>query len=207
MGFVCSQPKELTTAMHTLDLFEAPLSMPEGFAYTSQIISKSQESDIIRHLADLPFKVFEFQGFTGNRRAISFGWHYDFTKKRLQRASDIPAFLLPLRAQAANFAKIDAADLAHVLLLEYPVGAAIGWHRDKPHFGKVIGISLVSACKLRFRRKVDVKWERASIFAEPRSAYLLDGPSRTEWQHSIPAGAHLRYSITFRTLVSPEMCN
>ena len=40
----------------------------------------------------------------------------------------------------------------------------------------------------------------SSLIVEPRSAYLLRGPSRTEWEHSIPAVDALRYSITFRSL-------
>jgi len=58
----------------------------------------------------------------------------------------------------------------------------------------------MSPCTFRFRRKVGSRWERASFTAEPRSAYLLNGPSRTQWEHSIPAVDHLRYSITFRNL-------
>jgi alkylated DNA repair dioxygenase AlkB len=86
----------------------------------------------------------------------------------------------------------------HVLIIEYGPGAAIGWHRDKPMFDQVVGISLLSPCHFRFRRQVAGKWQRAAIIAEPRSAYLLSGPSRSEWEHSIPAVEQLRYSITFR---------
>jgi alkylated DNA repair dioxygenase AlkB len=92
--------------------------------------------------------------------------------------------------------------LPHVLILEYSAGATIGWHRDKAVFGDVIGISLLSPCRLRLRRKAGSRWERASLTLEPRSAYLLRGPSRTEWEHSIPAVDALRYSITFRTLAA-----
>ena len=48
----------------------------------------------------------------------------------------------------------------------------------------------------RLRRKVGEKWERTSVAAEPRSIYLLSGPSRTEWEHSIPPVDALRYSVT-----------
>ena len=83
---------------------------------------------------------------------------------------------------------------------EYATGAAIGWHRDRSVFGDVIGVSLVSACTFRFRRKTAAKWDRQSLDMRPRSAYLLHGQSRTEWEHSIPAVRSLRYSITFRSL-------
>jgi alkylated DNA repair dioxygenase AlkB len=107
-----------------------------------------------------------------------------------------------VREVAARFAGMEASDLQHVLLTEYAPGAAIGWHKDKAVFGKVVGISLLSACTFRFRRQHGAGWERASFIAEPRSAYLLQGPSRTEWQHSIPAVDKLRYSITFRNVRS-----
>jgi alkylated DNA repair dioxygenase AlkB len=87
-----------------------------------------------------------------------------------------------------------------VLVTEYVPGAAIGWHRDKAVFGDVVGVSLVSACVFRIRRTSGTAWERNSFRLEPRSAYLLRGPARTEWEHSIPAVDSLRYSVTFRTL-------
>jgi alkylated DNA repair dioxygenase AlkB len=110
-----------------------------------------------------------------------------------------------LRDSAAAFAESTPDDFQHVLLTEYAPGAAIGWHKDKAVFGEVVGISLLSPCVFRFRRKAGATWERASLTAEPRSAYLLQGPSRTEWEHSIPAVDSLRYSITFRNFrVSPR---
>src|SRR4051794_2275629 len=91
----------------------------------------------------------------------------------------------------------------HVLVTEYSAGAAIGWHRDKAVFAEVVGVSLLSACRFRFRRQHhDGKWQRAAITAEPRSVYLIAGESRTEWEHSIPAVDRLRYSITFRNFVA-----
>ena len=38
------------------------------------------------------------------------------------------------------------------------------------------------------------------IVAEPRSAYLLSGPARSVWEHSIPPVGEPRYSVTFRNL-------
>jgi alkylated DNA repair dioxygenase AlkB len=103
-----------------------------------------------------------------------------------------------VRELAGRFASVKASELHHVLVTEYSPGSAIGWHRDKAVFGDVIGISLLSSCNFRLRRRVGKTWERASIIAEPRSAYLMRGPSRTEWEHSIPAVESLRYSITLR---------
>ena len=112
----------------------------------------------------------------------------------------MPDFLLPLRDLAARFAGMPPTELQHVLVTEYAEGAGIGWHRDKAVFGDVVGISLLAPCRFRLRRKQGTAWERVSITAEPRSAYLLRGPSRTEWEHSIPEVDSLRYSITFRNL-------
>jgi alkylated DNA repair dioxygenase AlkB len=86
------------------------------------------------------------------------------------------------------------------LVSEYGVGAPIGWHRDKDVFGMVVGVSLLASCTFRLRRKVGVKWERVSITVEPGSVYLLSGPARAVWEHSIPPVDELRYSLTFREL-------
>ena len=129
---------------------------------------------------------------------MSFGWRYDFKGGGLQRTEDLPPFLLPVREQAAAFAGMPPARLQQVLLTEYKPGVQIGWHKDRSVFGEVVGISLLSPCTFRLRRKLGTKWERRSIVAEPRSTYLLSGPARTEWEHSIPGVAALRYSITFR---------
>ncbi len=188
-------------ARKQLTLFGATRALPEGFRYQPEILRPEEEQSILERVRSLPFKEFEFQGFVGKRRTVSFGWHYDFNDRSLQKAEDIPDFLLSLREVAAEFAELPAAALQQVLVIEYDAGAAIGWHRDKKVFGDVLGVSLLSACRFRFRRKSGSSWERAAITAEPRSVYLLRGPSRTEWEHSIPAVETLRYSITYRSLL------
>jgi alkylated DNA repair dioxygenase AlkB len=89
-------------------------------------------------------------------------------------------------------------DLQQVLLNEYQPGAPIGWHRDRPIFAEVVGISLLAPCAFRLRRRTDAGFERVSVRLEPRCAYLLSGPARGVWEHSIPPVDALRYSITFR---------
>ena len=89
-----------------------------------------------------------------------------------------------------------------VLINDYRPGAGIGWHRDKPQFGEVVGVSLLAPCNFRLRRKSGDAWDRFSLTVEPRSAYMLAGPSRTVWQHSVPPLDRHRYSITFRTLAT-----
>lgn len=187
-----------------LNLFGTGSTLPDGFKYEAEVLPPDDEAALIDRVKELPFRELEFHGFTGKRRVISFGWRYDFNDSTLHKTDDMPPFLLALRETAARFAGLDATRLQHVLVTEYGPGAAIGWHRDKAVFGEVIGISLLSPCVFRLRRKRGDKWDRVSITAEPRSAYLLTGPARTEWEHSIPAVDSLRYSITYRNLRDNE---
>jgi alkylated DNA repair dioxygenase AlkB len=173
---------------------------PEGFRYEEELVPPDEENELVRLIEKLPLTEFQFHGYTGKRRTVSFGWHYEFADSTLNRTSAIPDFLLALRNAAASFAGLKAQQLPHVLVTEYTPGTPIGWHRDKVVFEDVIGISLLSGCTFRFRRKVADGWERYNLTLEPRSIYLLRGPARTEWEHSIPAVDSLRYSITFRSL-------
>jgi alkylated DNA repair dioxygenase AlkB len=182
------------------DLFEPADELPQEMRYTPDLITAEEEQALVRELSRQRFKDFEFHGFFGNRRTVSYGWHYDFNGGGLKKAADIPEFLLPLRERTAACAELSSSALEHALLIEYAPGAGIGWHRDRPQFGDVIGVSLLAPCTFRLRRKHGAAWERRSITAAPRSAYLLRGPSRNEWEHSIPPLSTLRYSITFRTL-------
>jgi len=177
-----------------------PGGLPDGMRYAPDLISPDEEQALVTEMAGLPFRAFEFHGFRGRRRTVSFGWSYDFNGGGLQQADGIPDFLLPVRARAAAFAGLDSAALEQAGLIEYAAGAGIGWHRDRPAFDDVIGISLGSPCTLRLRRKRGGGWERCSLAVQPRSVYLLRGPSRTDWEHSIPPLATLRYSIIFRSL-------
>jgi alkylated DNA repair dioxygenase AlkB len=174
--------------------------LPEGLRYQPALISSSDEMALVEHVRVLPFREFEFHQYLGKRRVVSFGWKYDFSSQRLQKAEEIPHYLRSLRSLAALFANLEAEAFEQVLVTEYAAGAGIGWHRDKAVFGQVVGISLLAPCTLRFRRKVGAAWERANLLAEPRSAYHLSGPARTEWEHSISRVDTLRYSITFRSM-------
>jgi alkylated DNA repair dioxygenase AlkB len=173
---------------------------PEGFRYETGIVPPAEERELAAGIAKLPLREFEFHGYTGKRRVISFGWKYEFEGETLREADPIPSMLIPLRDRAARFAGIEPEALAHVLVTEYAPGAAIGWHRDKAVFGDVVGISLLSPCVFRLRRKAGAGWERYSLTVEPRSAYLLRGPSRNHWEHSIRPPEGLRYAVTFRSL-------
>jgi alkylated DNA repair dioxygenase AlkB len=172
--------------------------LPDGMVYRPEFVTPDEERALAAWLETLPFKPFLFQGYEGRRQVVSFGWQYDFSRSHLLKADDVPRELLPLRARAAALAGHAPEDLQQVLINKYEPGAPIGWHRDRPVFAEVVGISLLAACTFRLRRRVGAAFERKSLTLEPRSAYLLSGPARTEWEHSIPPVAALRYSITFR---------
>ena len=181
-------------------LFDAvPPGLPEGFAYRPKFVGREEESELAARLGALPFAPFQFHGFEGKRRVVSFGWRYDFNEGGLKTAEPFPDWLSELARRAAAFAGLAADAFPHALINEYAPGAGIGWHRDRPQFEDVVGISLVSPCRFRFRLKTADGWRRATLTAEPRSAYLLRGPSRRAWEHSIPPLQTLRYSITFRS--------
>ena len=181
-------------------LFEQGPSLPAGFDYRADFLSEAEERELIDGIAGLSLSEFAFRGYLGKRRVASFGWHYDFNERSLRPAAEMPAFLLPLRDRAAKFAELAQEALPHVLVTEYGPGAGIGWHKDRPEFETVIGISLGAPCVFRLRRRRANGWERASLQALPRSAYLLRGAARREWEHSIPPVESLRYSVTFRSL-------
>jgi alkylated DNA repair dioxygenase AlkB len=183
-----------------MNLFDAGPALPEGLEYCPDVLSVEEGAMLAGRLAELPFQAFQFHGFEGKRRTTSFGWRYAFDGSGLHEADPMPDWLLPFRERAARLAGVEPEALPHVLLTEYAPGAGIGWHKDRPVFGDVVGLSLLASARLRFRRKTGAKWERANLDAAPRSAYLLRGPARTEWEHSIPEMEALRYSITFRTL-------
>ncbi|MCA0048149.1 alpha-ketoglutarate-dependent dioxygenase AlkB [Mesorhizobium sp. B283B1A] len=184
------------------DLFGAVDDLPEGFRYQPGLITPREETELARQLGALPFQAFDFHGHLANRRVVGFGLRYDYDRREVVQAPAIPDFLLPLREKVAALARRPAEAFAQVLINEYRPGAGIGWHRDKPHFEDVAGVSLLAPCSFRLRRKNGTKWDRRTIVVEPRSAYLMTGPSRTEWEHSIPPVDLHRYSITLRTLRS-----
>ena len=178
-------------------------SPPEGFRYAKNILTEGEEADLVRLIQNLPLREFEFQGYLARRRTISFGWHYKFGAETLEHAAPIPDFLLPVRAYAAMFAGTEPDNLPHVLVTEYSPGTPIGWHRDKEVFEDVLGVSLLSQSLFRLRRRTPEGWERYTHILDPRSIYVLRGPVRNMWEHSIPEVEMLRYSITFRSLRSP----
>jgi alkylated DNA repair dioxygenase AlkB len=179
---------------------DAASALPSGFRYQPDLISRKEEAELADCLQALPFAPFDFHGHLANRRVMGFGFRYDYESRRLVEAAGIPDFLLGLRQKVASFAGRPADSFAQVLINEYRPGAGIGWHRDKPHFEDVAGVSLLVSCSFRLRRKNGSKWDRETIVVEPRSVYLMTGAARNEWEHSIPPVSAHRYSITLRTL-------
>ena len=179
------------------DLFGVP--GPEGFAYQQELFSQDEDRAFVAKFERLPFKPFEFHGYLGNRRIVSFGYRYDYAGRALRNADAMPDFLEPLKQIAAGFSGIPAQDLQQALVTEYAPGAGIGWHRDKPMFEDVVALSFLAPCVLRLRRREGTGWTRRSVPIAPRSGYLLRGPSRDEWEHSIAPMGTLRYSVTFRS--------
>ena len=183
-----------------LALFAGTASSPEGLRYLPDFISPEVEQELIAHVAALPLQPFQFGQYEGKRRVASFGFRYDYSLRRLEEASAVPAWLGPITEKIEAFGG-PATRIRQVLCTEYDTGVGIGWHRDKAQFERIFGLSLGSACRFRFRRPLGDKWQRFTLEAEPRSIYMMSGESRSQWEHSIPAVEAPRYSITFRTMV------
>ncbi|WP_404339757.1 alpha-ketoglutarate-dependent dioxygenase AlkB [Sphingomonas sp. MMS12-HWE2-04] len=180
------------------DLFGTPLL--SGMSYSENLISADVESALIEGINSLPLAPFRFQGWLGKRLTASFGWRYDFDDSSFHEIEPLPAWLLPTRDVAAAFAGLAPDALVHALLTRYDAGAGIGWHRDRPVFEHVIGVSLGNPATMRFRRRRPNGFDRFRAPLAPRSAYQLQGEARHGWEHSIAPMDVPRWSITFRSL-------
>ena len=174
--------------------------LPPGLSYHPAFVTEDEERGLVELVGRLAFEEIRMRGQVARRRTVHFGWLYGYESWRIAPGPPIPDFLLPLRVRSATLVGLEAAELAEVLVTEYPAGAGIGWHRDAPMFGTVIGVSLLTPCRFRLQRGQGQERETRTLLLEPRSAYVLDGGARWQWQHSIPPMSALRYSITFRTL-------
>ena len=179
-------------------LFDTPLIA--GLRYREDVLDDAEERELLERMRAMELAPFRFQGWLGNRKTQSFGWRYDFEDASFTAADPIPGWLAGVRRKAAAFAGVQPQDFAHVLLARYDPGAGIGWHRDRDVFEKVVGFSLNTPATLRFRQRTPTGFRRANVEVAPRSAYLLSGEARHDWEHSISPGEELRFSITFRTL-------
>lgn len=180
------------------DLFGAP-SLP-GLTLADAFVSAAEEVDLIAAIDREPLAPFRFQGWLGKRLTTSFGWRYDFDDGAFTMGMPLPEWLLPLREKAADFAGLPAGDFAHALLIRYDPGAGIGWHRDRPVFEHVVGVSLGNPAVMRFRRRRPGGFDRFAAPVSPRSVYHLSGEARHDWEHSLIPMDVPRWSITFRSL-------
>ncbi len=181
------------------DLEPSSSQMPEGFRYIWDVISVADERALVQAFEKLPLRPFEFQGFLANRRIFTFGRKYIFAGQKPRADASIPDYLRRLTEIAAAISGKPAAAFEQLMVTEYGPGAGIGWHVDRLSYEGIVSISLLAPCTLRLRHKVEKTWERRSDLIEPRSVYLLSGPARTKWQHSIPPLDALRYSVTLRS--------
>jgi alkylated DNA repair dioxygenase AlkB len=173
---------------------------PQGLRYQSEFVTPGEETELVSLIQEIDVQPFQFGQYEGKRRVAWFGWQYDYSDRKLKRAEEIPSWLSGVTARVEAFDSLEPGRIKQVLVTEYEAGAGIGWHRDKPHFERVYGLSLKSPCRFRFRRKNGSRWERFTLQAQPRSLYRMAGSSRLEWEHSIPPVEELRYSVTFRTM-------
>jgi alkylated DNA repair protein (DNA oxidative demethylase) len=181
------------------DLFEAP-PIP-GLRLQPDVMTAAEESQLIAHIEAETLVPFRFQQWTGKRLVKSYGWEYDFQSGAVGQVAPLPGWLLFLRERAARFAAVSPDELEMGLLLKYGAGAGIGWHRDRPIYEQVLGVSLGAPAVMRFRKKAGDRWQRVNVPLEPRSLYHMTGEVRHEWEHSIMEMKEgTRYSITFRTL-------
>jgi alkylated DNA repair dioxygenase AlkB len=173
---------------------------PEGLRYEPDLLTDDEEREALAFVETLAFHEVVMHGQVAKRTVTQFGLRYEFGTWKLEETDPLPGELEPIRARAARLADVEPAALRQTLVSRYPEGAGIGWHRDAPAFGRVVGVSLLSPCRMRFQRGKGAERETFALELEPRSGYLLSGSARWAWQHSIPGAKALRYSLTFRTL-------
>ena len=182
------------------ELFGEGAALPNGLAYRPAFLSADEEGALLAGIATLDLREARYREYTARRRVASFGAGYDFDANELTPAPQMAPFLLPLRDKVADWVGVPPAEFGYALVAEYRAGTQLGWHRDVPQFETVAGISLASACRMRFRPYPPKRGDAVrTLDLEPRSAYVLRGEARWGWQHSIPPTPALRYSITFRT--------
>ena len=204
-------------------LLDLPRELPHGLVFEHEFLTAAEESELLEWFATLPFREARFKTYYARRRIVSFhsaasAGGYDSTSDAdLAPQGPPPLLLARLRERVAAFAvargsgAFSPEDFVHVLVSEYRPGTPIGWHRDKPQYGIVAGVSLGGRARMRFRPlPAPGAWTRVDpkslivLDLEPRSIYVMRGDIRNRWQHSILPTAALRYSITMRTLAGIE---
>lgn len=178
------------------------ITQPEGLRYELGFLTEHEENELVQLLQGLPLQEMRYKSYVARRRILSFGGQYDFDANRLETGPTLIPELAPLREKVAAWLNIRPELFTQVLAAEYRLGTPLGWHRDVPDFEDIVGVSLLNEAVMKFRPYPPVKAGRDPIIKltiAPRSIYLLRGPARWQWQHSVAPVADLRYSITFRT--------
>ena len=183
------------------ELFRNPAPAPiPGMLLVEHAIDPQLEAELTRRIDAAPLQPFQFGQWRGKRLTVHYGRAYDFARGRLDEAPPLPDWLLALRERLAPLAGLEPAALEAALLIRYDPGAGIGWHRDRPQYGEVLGLSLGAPARLRLRRRTESGFERRAVWLPSGSLYRLSGEVRWEWEHSIAPMEVARRSITFRTL-------
>lgn len=174
---------------------------PEGLVYVPDFLAVEEEAGLLEAVERLDYAEVRMHGQAARRTVRHFGYRYDYEAWKVVPTDPLPGEFEWLRKRAAGLAGLHPEELAETLVTRYPPGAGIGYHRDAPMFGpKVVGVSLLSPCPMRFQRRVGDVRHVFVLDLAPRSAYVLAGKARSVWQHGILATKGLRYSFTFRTL-------
>ena len=182
------------------ELFAAEAPIVPGLLLVPDAVTPAEEARLAARIDAAPLKPFEFGQWRGKRLTAHYGRAYDFTRGRLDEAPPLPDWLIALRERLAPLVGMDADKLEAALLIRYDPGAGIGWHRDRPQYGEVLGLSLGADCTLRLRRRTEHGFERRKLHLPARSLYRLSGEVRHAWEHSIAPLDVTRRSVTFRTL-------
>lgn len=183
------------------ELFAAPEpALIPGLRLVEDAIEAAEEADLAARIDAAPLAPFQFGAWQGKRLTANYGSAYDYQRGRPSEAPPLPDWLIGLRERLAPLVGLDPADFVQALLIRYDPGAAIGWHRDRPQYGAVLGLSLSAPAPLRLRRRSATGFERVALALPRRSLYLLSGTARDGWEHSIAPLAVTRRSLTLRTM-------
>jgi alkylated DNA repair dioxygenase AlkB len=188
-------------------LFPLSPAFPEGFLYFPEFLTSAREDELLKEISKTELRPFNFQGFEAKRKVAGFGYDYSFDKKSISKGKDIPQSFDSLIGEVSSHLSIEKEEIAELLITEYPAGSVINWHRDAFPFDLIAGISLQSDCIFRLRPHDRKRQGRNSVITFPvrrRSLYVIHGPARRDWQHSISPVAAIRYSITLRTLKNKD---
>jgi alkylated DNA repair dioxygenase AlkB len=178
----------------------APAALPDGFVHRPGFLSPAEAEELRRRAAALEYGELRMRGVVARRQIASFGHGYAYGARKAQPGPPLPPFLRALRGRAAPLAGVPPEALAMAIVARYPPGAGIGWHRDAPAFGVVVGLSLGGPARFQLRRG-GPGGERAELVLRSGDAYVLAGAARWAWQHHVPPVPEERFAVTFRTML------